>query len=162
RPNHVRHISPGSFAILDGNPSRLILAEQLGGRAPARHKTAGENHCALWHRHHSANERCSRPIPIREFHKEVTRSGNFHRRRPCHSRESTSIKKPNPLLYLAVSLNNLSEVIKADEDFLIRDAPRLVPDDVLERPIPLRCGRCGRAGWTPKSGVATSAQSTRF
>ena len=55
-------------------------------------------------------------------------------------------------------MNNLSEVIKADEDLLIRDAPRLVPDDVLERPIPR--GGSGRAGWTPKSGVATSAQST--
>ena len=46
-------------------------------------------------------------------------------------------------------MNNLSEVIKADEDFLIRDAPRLVPDDVLERPIPdtLRTGRVDSEKW---------------
>jgi hypothetical protein len=55
-----------------------------------------------------------------------------------------------------------SEVTETDEDVLIpnaRDAPRLVPDDVLE---PAAAAADGQVITEyPKSGVATSAQSTR-
>ena len=49
-------------------------------------------------------------------------------------------------------MNKLSEVIKTDEDVLIRDAPRLVPDDALERAIPdtlrlLRTGSVDSEKW---------------
>ena len=61
-------------------------------------------------------------------------------------------QKAEPAFIPSGFMNNLSEVIKADEDILIRDAPRLVPDDVLERPIPdtlrlLRTGRVDSEKW---------------
>src|SRR5215469_5459667 len=61
-------------------------------------------------------------------------------------------QKAEPAFIPSGFINNLSEVIKADEDVLIRDAPRLVPDNVLERPIPdtlrpLRTGRVDSEMW---------------
>ena len=62
--------------------------------------------------------------------------------------------------------SDVSEVTETDEDVRIlnaRDAPRLVPDDVREMRL-LRLLRMSRSSlnmWPPKSGVATSAQSTR-
>jgi hypothetical protein len=61
-------------------------------------------------------------------------------------------QKTEPAFIPSGFMNNLSEVIKADEDVLIRDAPRLVPDDVLERRIPdtlrpLRTGRVDSEKW---------------
>src|SRR5262249_10051949 len=90
--------------------------------------------------------------PIRQFSQEATMS--LQRIDVYQKAESAVI--PSGFM------NNLSEVIKADEDFLIRDAPRLVPDDVLERPIPdtlrpLRTGRVDSEKWCgdqrTKSGV---------
>jgi hypothetical protein len=80
--------------------------------------------------------------PIRQFSQEATMS----------LQRIDVYQKAEPAFTPSGFMNNLSEVIKADEDFLIRDAPRLVPDDVLERPIPdtlrpLRTGRVDSEKW---------------
>jgi hypothetical protein len=80
--------------------------------------------------------------PIRQFSQEATMS----------LQRIDVYPKAEPAVIPSGFMNNLSEVIKADEDFLIRDAPRLVPDDVLERPIPdtlrpLRTGRVDSEKW---------------
>jgi hypothetical protein len=61
-------------------------------------------------------------------------------------------QKAEPAFIASGFMSNLSEVIKTDEDVLIRDAPRLVPDDLLERPVPdtlrlLRTSRVDSEKW---------------
>jgi hypothetical protein len=61
-------------------------------------------------------------------------------------------QKAEPAFIPSGFMSNLSELIKTDEDVLIRDAPRLVPDDALERAIPdtlrlLRTGRVDSEKW---------------
>ena len=60
--------------------------------------------------------------------------------------------------------SDVSEVTETDEDVLIlkaRDAPRLVPDDVLQRPPAAANGQVITQYVDSEKWCATSAQSTR-
>ena len=61
--------------------------------------------------------------------------------------------------------SDVSEVTETDEDVLILnapDAPRLFQMTCWNALRLLRTGRSSRNMWTPKNGVAISAQSTRW
>src|SRR5262249_36963915 len=92
----------------------------------------GRECCALGHRHYSANEQCSRPIPHQD-------SGGDNVIAP----ENRGLSKSHlwhPAFIPSGAMNSdVSEPTETDEDILIpntRDAPRLVSDDVLERAPP--------------------------
>jgi hypothetical protein len=61
-------------------------------------------------------------------------------------------QKAEPAFIASGFMSELSEMIRADDDVHIRDAPRLVPDNLLERTVPdtlrlLRTGTVDSQKW---------------